>query len=176
MSVSMSVSPYILQQYRHRRMVQPLRGELPSEAEQIRRVQSARTRMTKSLLEPIPVAVEKPKPPRIARAKPVENLDWPEQHEPAPYDHFELPPTTDWDRRVRAILRQFGSNAIEMRGECRQRQVVQMRRVIATALREEFGWSFPHIGRYMNRDHSSIISLMGRRKRQAQPGEARLQR
>lgn len=51
-----------------------------------------------------------------------------------------------------------GYSANEILSRCRRSDLVAARRKIALALREN-GFSYPQIGKVMNRDHSSIIHL-----------------
>lgn len=41
----------------------------------------------------------------------------------------------------------------------RQQEFVKIRQFIIRWLRDEHSWSFPRIGRLLNRDHTSIIHL-----------------
>lgn len=53
----------------------------------------------------------------------------------------------------------YGYTGDVIRGPARRRDIVDVRAVIATELRE-FGYSYPAIGHAMNRDHSSIFYLV----------------
>lgn len=44
------------------------------------------------------------------------------------------------------------------------RRLVEIRRAIATELKDQ-GWSFPQIGKLLNRHHSAIINLLDNKKR-----------
>lgn len=41
----------------------------------------------------------------------------------------------------------------------RQQEFVKLRQFLIKILRDELGWSFPRIGRFLKRDHTSIIHL-----------------
>lgn len=42
--------------------------------------------------------------------------------------------------------------------------MVEARRIVARFLRQR-GWSYPAIGRYLQRDHTTVMSLLGARPR-----------
>lgn len=50
-----------------------------------------------------------------------------------------------------------------IKSPCREKYLVDKRKKIAKLLRE-IGYSYPQIGKMMNRDHSSIIHLVKERK------------
>ncbi|NBN62077.1 helix-turn-helix domain-containing protein [Pannonibacter tanglangensis] len=46
----------------------------------------------------------------------------------------------------------------DLTGPCRQRAIFRARAELAYRLRTELGWSFPRIGRLLNRDHTTIMN------------------
>ncbi len=63
------------------------------------------------------------------------------------------------------LAEKYGRTIKQLRGECRDRDLVQIRKRIAREGRHR-RYSFPQIGRALNRDHSTIIShVNGRRGR-----------
>jgi len=41
----------------------------------------------------------------------------------------------------------------------RQQEFVKIKQFLIKIFRDELGWSFPRIGRFLNKDHTSIIHL-----------------
>ncbi len=64
-----------------------------------------------------------------------------------------------WRTGVVAILKAYGENMRRLTSLQRDTHIINCRRDIAIYLRAR-GWSFPRIGRFMRRDHSSIIHLL----------------
>jgi hypothetical protein len=52
-----------------------------------------------------------------------------------------------------------------LRGPSRVAFMVEARRTVAKFLRQE-GWSYPQIGEYLGRDHTTVMHLLGARRRQ----------
>lgn len=65
---------------------------------------------------------------------------------------------------VDQMLVAVGMSRAELNRDDRRPHIVQIRRKVATFLREA-GWSLPRIGRFLERDHSTVMSLLGLRKR-----------
>lgn len=63
--------------------------------------------------------------------------------------------------RIHALASSYGYTMEEIRGHSRVKPLVDARSFIARRLRQE-GRSLPHIGRTLNRDHSSIHNLINR--------------
>ncbi len=57
-----------------------------------------------------------------------------------------------------------GVDVRELRSECKLQRLVVLRRVIASQARQQ-GYSYPVIGRALNRDHTTIMSALGARSR-----------
>ena len=61
---------------------------------------------------------------------------------------------------VASVCRDFGITLDEFYGRNRQQLFVSARAVVAQILRER-GWSTPKIGQLIERDHSSVLNLLG---------------
>lgn len=46
-----------------------------------------------------------------------------------------------------------------IRSSDRRKEYVKVRQAVTKLLRNEFDWSFPRIGRFLNRDHTSAMHL-----------------
>jgi len=57
---------------------------------------------------------------------------------------------------VAASARAFGMSQLAVVGEGRHREAVRARRVVCVLAREA-GWSLPHIGRVLRRDHTTVL-------------------
>lgn len=66
--------------------------------------------------------------------------------------------------RIEEIAKRHRIPMTEVLGDRRYRQVVRVRRAICVMLRNE-GLTTPQIGQYINRDHTSVLNLLGRTKR-----------
>lgn len=91
--------------------------------------------------------------------KPIE----PPQEEPPPVTFFtypkrsKRPPNTRNARPIiEPILKRLGVTWTEIIDDRRWRPLVLARREVCVALRDA-GWSYEAIGRYINRDHSTVI-------------------
>jgi hypothetical protein len=71
---------------------------------------------------------------------------------------------TTWRGGVVAILKAYGENMRRLTSLQRDTHIIDCRRDVAIYLRAR-GWSFPRIGRFMRRDHSSIIHLLNPTKK-----------
>jgi chromosomal replication initiation ATPase DnaA len=54
-----------------------------------------------------------------------------------------------------------GVTMADVRGKRRRDRIVAIRRAIARRLRNETLLTYPEIGRVINRDHSTVLSLLG---------------
>jgi hypothetical protein len=66
----------------------------------------------------------------------------------------------DWQVAVTAILKGNGENMRRLTSQHRDTHIVKVRRDVAHYLHQARGWSTPRIGRFMNRDHSSIVHML----------------
>lgn len=68
--------------------------------------------------------------------------------------------------RAKAIAataaRLHGVRPEEVFGRSRSKRCVQARAQVAKELRYGMGWTYPHIGRFLQRDHTSVMSMLGR--------------
>lgn len=128
----------------------------------------------------------KPQKPIKALPKPVEPHPEPQVEEPPlPFypplpaasqallkPHEELPKPTQeeldlllydddviWREGVKKILLSYGENMRRLTSMQRDAHILQCRVAVATYLRNR-GWSYPRIGQFMKRDHTSIIYLI----------------
>lgn len=62
---------------------------------------------------------------------------------------------------VASVAKDFGVLAPELRGRGNMKNYVDARSVVAVLLRAR-GWSYPQIGRLLDRDHSTVINLCRR--------------
>lgn len=60
------------------------------------------------------------------------------------------------DHLVRDVLDQHQVDLDQLRAKSRQVRIVRARRHLAWVLREA-GWSFPRIGKFLDRDHSTVM-------------------
>ena len=110
--------------------------------------------------------VQKPKPPLKKRSY------IPPMEPPEPKQAVELPrPTQErldailnddeivWRTGVKMILKGFGENLRRLVSHQRDQHIIRCRKEVASYLRAR-GWSYPRIGEFMHRDHSSIVSLL----------------
>lgn len=65
------------------------------------------------------------------------------------------------ERDVAAILEEAGIVEREFYSRMRERRVVRARAMVARYLRAR-GWSYPRIGKFMGRDHTTIMSVIGK--------------
>ena len=70
----------------------------------------------------------------------------------------------DPDVMLYQMCHELGVSVWRVRSRSRDRKLVMVRRDIAHRLREA-GHSFPAIGKALNRDHTSIMHLLGKTKR-----------
>jgi hypothetical protein len=70
----------------------------------------------------------------------------------------------EWRKGVSDILKAFGENRRRLVSHQRDLHIVECRHAVAQYLRNR-GWSFPRIGQFMGRDHSSIVHLLNPEKR-----------
>ncbi len=77
----------------------------------------------------------------------------------------------DWRKQVTEIIVEHGENLPRLRGGNRDANIVACRRAISIALFER-GWSLPRIGHFMNRDHTSILSLLKNHRKPVESGLA----
>lgn len=75
---------------------------------------------------------------------------------------FKTPKQERLDR-IAAIAKRFRVSVDEITGERKYAQVIRARRAVAVMLRGE-GLTTPQIGRYINRDHTSVCNLLGTTK------------
>ena len=68
---------------------------------------------------------------------------------------------TDWHVVIRRIERAHGVTLEQMQGPQRYRPIVRARWALIAALRER-GWSLLRIGRFMNRDHTTVLYALRR--------------
>lgn len=61
------------------------------------------------------------------------------------------------------VCREYGITVKRLMSRDQSGYTVTPRRVIARRFRDEFGMSYPEIGRHLNRDHSTIMSLLRKR-------------
>ena len=71
-------------------------------------------------------------------------------------------------RIIEQVAEQFDVTPAELTGPRRFAKLVQPRRIAMTRIRNELGYSYPHIGRlFGDRDHSTVIwNVRGGRKGQ----------
>ena len=76
-------------------------------------------------------------------------------------------PPCGFDTRqiVLAVLTRHNTTWEALVGPGRFRPLVEARREISRKLHTEKGWAFAQIGRFLNRDHTSIMNLLGNKKR-----------
>jgi hypothetical protein len=92
--------------------------------------------------EPVPIEPEAPRPT-------ASELD----------DLLETDDERQWRQGVNDILKAFGENHRRLISRQRDTHIVICRTAVAQYLRNR-GWSFPRIGQFMRRDHSSIVHLL----------------
>lgn len=61
------------------------------------------------------------------------------------------------------ICRENGFDIKKIRAQCRERSIVDKRRIVSKEMRE-IGYSYPEIGAAMHRDHTTIMNQLGVRK------------
>ena len=76
-----------------------------------------------------------------------------------------LIPLTPAQALMRAACEQFGVTREDLLGHCRKKHLVGARQFIVLRLTSELGMSRTAIGRFMNRDHTSIFGLLKRSER-----------
>ena len=79
----------------------------------------------------------------------------------------------DLETLVHGIARRHGTSWDEMKSPTRIASVVAARMALYRVLREH-GWSYPSIGRLLNRDHTTVMSAIKGRPRKARTEEQRL--
>jgi chromosomal replication initiator protein len=62
------------------------------------------------------------------------------------------------------ISAKYHAKPEHLRGQLRHPHLVKARKEVYLILREMFHWSYPVIGKFMNRDHTSIIHAIGKRR------------
>lgn len=73
-------------------------------------------------------------------------------------EHFGKPGSGSYARKVRAeIAEKFGLAIEEIMGEQRSKKIVEARHEIFWRLKKETKWSLPQIGRFMGRDHTTVL-------------------
>lgn len=77
-----------------------------------------------------------------------------------------------WREEVTNIIMRFRENLARVKGGSRDTNIVECRRAICHALHQR-GWSLPRIGHLMNRDHTSVYSLMHPEKHRERFAKAR---
>lgn len=65
----------------------------------------------------------------------------------------------EWKDEVKAIILGANENMVRVKSADRDDHIVNVRRAITKVLRAR-GWSTPRIGRFMNRDHTSILNYL----------------
>ena len=68
---------------------------------------------------------------------------------------------TDWQEVIRRIERAHRVTLKQMQGPQRYRPIVRARWALIAALRER-GWSLMRIGKFMNRDHTTVLYALRR--------------
>ena len=68
---------------------------------------------------------------------------------------------TDWHVVIRRIERAHGVTLEQMQGPRRYRPIVRARWALIAALRER-GWSLMRIGKFLNRDHTTVLYALRR--------------
>lgn len=63
---------------------------------------------------------------------------------------------------VEAVARIYRIDMVELMGHSRRNTAVKARQAVMWMLRYSKAWSFPAIGRFMNRDHSTVVFGIGR--------------
>jgi chromosomal replication initiator protein len=75
--------------------------------------------------------------------------------------HFAPKPVVSVGREVVArISRTTGVAPEDITGPNKTRRAFRARQFVCAILRKEHGWSYPRIGKLLNRDHSTIIYSM----------------
>jgi chromosomal replication initiation ATPase DnaA len=85
---------------------------------------------------------------------------------PAPSPRPKIP-LTRAQKTMRMTCERFNITKEQLIGPCRRVHLVDARQFVAVRLHRDFGLSTTAIGRLLNRDHSSIIHLLRRSKREA---------
>lgn len=65
-----------------------------------------------------------------------------------------------WRDGVKLILKAYGENMRRLTSLQRDSHIMKCRFDVASYLRKQHGWSYPRIGEFMHRDHSSILALI----------------
>lgn len=94
---------------------------------------------------------------------------WLEQFFPFPAVYISYPSDApavrlDVDAFIEQTCSHHGITREELTGSSQSHTYVSVRRKIAEELTRR-GWSTPRIGKLLNRDHSSIVYMLGRSKR-----------
>lgn len=76
-----------------------------------------------------------------------------------------MTPAEEYEALIRRIANERYISIETLRGRSRDRFVYQTRKDIAQELYDR-GLSIAQIGRYLNRDHTTILNMMGRLSRQ----------
>lgn len=76
-------------------------------------------------------------------------------------------------KRVSAVS---GVSVFEMRSENRQDRAVKARHIAMYLIREQVGYSFPRIGRIMNKHYTTVINACEQMERALKAGGAMAQR
>lgn len=65
-------------------------------------------------------------------------------------------------KAAKQITKKHGTNLREVYARDRRPHVVKARYAILWVIRRKFGWSYPSLGKLINRDHSSVMNGMNR--------------
>jgi len=105
----------------------------------------------------LPQTVFPPLPsPSMALLKPHEGPPKPSKEE---LDELLADDDRVWREGVKEILLAYGENMRRLTSMQRDSHILECRVAVATYLRNR-GWSYPRIGEFMKRDHTSIIYLI----------------
>lgn len=91
-----------------------------------------------------------------AMGLPVTSARVPERHQAAP----PTPTRTGWRGEVERILHQQRETMRRLTGRDQDKHIIATRRLVASYLAQERGWSLSQVGRFLRRDHSTIINLL----------------
>lgn len=102
--------------------------------------------------------------PRLVLVKSAESVTVAPQRPPAAYDHHVLAFRAQKSARayVDYICADRGLTIEDLRIPNRTQAMMLLRGMIGYALKHKFGWSYPRIGRFFERDHATIRNCMRR--------------
>lgn len=143
------------------------------EADQISHYKGVRERLMGLTIRPKRIAIPAPReefdslPARIIVDPETAGIPHPSTIESAPpkptpermAELLDAEDERDWREGVSDILKSFGENRKRLVSHQRDVHIVACRAAVAQYLRNR-GWSFPRIGTFMGRDHSSIVNLL----------------